>query len=208
MARPRKFEESQVLAAACDAFRTGGYEGTSIDSLTAATGLGKGSLYAAFGGKRQLFERVYTDHCAEGVGAIHARLDGPDDGAYERLRDYVFAECNAAGPSGDARGCFIAKTAAEIGAMDDVVGERTRMILDELAQTLIATIEAAQRAGDIAASADAQKLGMLLAAALRGIEALGKGGMSAAKLKRAGDAAIEALPRPRVRPAQRRRGAM
>jgi AcrR family transcriptional regulator len=195
MARPRKFEESQVLAAACDAFRSGGYEGTSIDDLTAATGLGKGSLYAAFGGKRELFERVYTEHCAEGVEAIHARLDGPDDGAYMRLRDYVRAECEAAGASGDGRGCFIAKTAAEIGSTYDVVGCRTRMIFEELGHTLAATIEAAQRAGDIAPSADSRKLGVLLLAALRGIEALGKGGLSAAMLERAGDAALEALPR-------------
>ncbi len=195
MGRPRKFEESHVIAAACDAFRTGGYEGTSVDDLTAATGLGKGSLYAAFGGKRELFQRVYADHCAEGVEAIHARLDGPDDGAFERLRNYVFAECNAAGPSGDARGCFIAKTAAEVGSMDAVVGGMTATILDELAQTLSATIEAAQRAGDIAASSDPQKLGMLLLAVLRGIEALGKGGVSATMLERAADAAIEALPR-------------
>jgi TetR/AcrR family transcriptional repressor of nem operon len=194
MARPRKFEESQVIGAACQAFRIGGYEGTSLDELTAATGLGRGSLYAAFGGKRELFERVYADHCAEGVDAFHSRLDGPDDGAYERLRDYVYAECKNAGPSGDARGCFIAKTAAEIGSTDAVVGDRTRMILAELAQTLIATIEAAQRAGDITASADAQKLGMLILAALRGIEALGKGGVSATMLERAADAAIEALP--------------
>jgi TetR/AcrR family transcriptional repressor of nem operon len=193
MARPRKFEESQVVAAACNAFRIGGYDGTSLDDLTAATGLGRGSLYAAFGGKRELFERVYTDHCADGVEAIHTSLDGPDDGAYERLRGYVYAECKNAGPSGDARGCFIAKTAAEIGSTDAVVGDRTRMILDELGQTLIATIEAAQRAGDIAASADAQKLGILLLAAVRGIEALGKGGVSATMLERAADAAIEAL---------------
>ena len=195
MARPRKFEESDVLAAACDAFRIGGYEGTSMDDLTAATGLGKGSLYAAFGGKRELFERVYADHCAEGIEALHARLDGPDDGAYERLRAYVYSECAGSGPAGDPRGCFIAKTAAEIGSADPAVGGRTYSILDELGQILISTIEAAQRAGDIAKSADPQKLGMLLLTAVRGIEALGRGGLSAAMLKRAADAAIEALPR-------------
>ena len=39
---------------------------------------------------------------------------------------------------------------------------------------------------------------MLLLVALRGIEALGKGGVSAAMLKRAADAALEALPTPNV----------
>ena len=67
MARPREFDETQVLEAARDAFWSTGYGGTSIDDLTTATGLGKGSLYAAFGGKRELFERVFTEHCEEAV---------------------------------------------------------------------------------------------------------------------------------------------
>ena len=194
MARPRTFDERTVLEAARDAFWAGGYEGTSMDDLTTATGLGKGSLYAAFGGKRALFERVYANHCAEAADQTHARLDGPDAGAYERLRKYVTNLCVSSGPSSDRLGCLIAKTTAEIGATDPAIGTQTRAIFEELAKTLTSTIEAAQRHGDIAASADPRKLGVLLLATLRGIEALGKGGVSAAMLKRAGDAAMEALP--------------
>lgn len=36
-------------------FLAGGYEGTSIDELVAATGVHRGSLYAAFGSKLGLF---------------------------------------------------------------------------------------------------------------------------------------------------------
>lgn len=196
MGRPRKFEERMVLEAARDAFWTGGFEGTSMDDLTTATGLGKGSLYATFGGKRELFERVFAEHCAEAAEETHRQLDGPDAGAYERLRKYV-ANFNAnPGPPSSRLGCLIAKTTAEIGATDPVIGTQTRAIFEELAKTLTTTIEAAQRHGDIAASADPRKLGLLMLVALRGIEALGKGGVSAAMLKRAGDAAMEALPRP------------
>ncbi len=195
MARPRKFEERDVLAAARDAFWIGGYEGTSMDDLTTATGLGKGSLYAAFGGKRELFERIFADHCAETAEQTHGQLDGPDAGAYERLRKYVANVCANPGPSSDRLGCLIAKTTAEIGATDPAIGTQTRAIFEELAETLTTTIEAAQRHGDIAAAADPRKLGLLLLVAMRGIEALGKGGVSAAMLKRAGEAAIEALPR-------------
>ncbi len=196
MARPRTFDEHEVLEAVRDAFWTGGYEGTSMDDLTNATGLGKGSLYAAFGGKRELFERVFANHCAEAAEQTHRRLDGPDAGAYERLRKYVSVLSVNSGPASERLGCFIAKTTAEIGATDAVIGAQTRSIFEEIAKALTRTIEAAQRHGDIAASADPRKLGMLLLAALRGIEALGKGGVSAAMLKRAADAAMEALPRP------------
>ena len=74
MARPRKFDEQQVLEAARDQFWKNGYAATSLDDLTKATGLGKGSLYGAFGGKHQLFLKVlgtYAHNTADGVcGAI------------------------------------------------------------------------------------------------------------------------------------------
>ena len=162
MARPRSFDEHEVLEAARDAFWTRGYEGTSIDDITIATGLGKGCLYAAFGGKRELFERVFTNHRAEAAEQTHRRLDGPDAGAYERLRKYVTSLCFNSGPSSDGLGCLIAKTTAEIGATDPAIGAQTRAIFEELAKKLTTTIEAAQRHGDIAASADPRKLGMLL----------------------------------------------
>jgi TetR/AcrR family transcriptional repressor of nem operon len=58
MARPRTFDIEQVLAQAQDLFAAQGYNGTSIDDLVKATGLLRGSLYKAFGSKRNLFIEV------------------------------------------------------------------------------------------------------------------------------------------------------
>jgi TetR/AcrR family transcriptional repressor of nem operon len=58
MARPRTFDEDDVIARAADAFGRLGYAACSVDDLVAATGLQRGSLYKAFGSKRNLFERV------------------------------------------------------------------------------------------------------------------------------------------------------
>lgn len=49
------FDEADVIARCAAAFRSTGYEGTSIDELVQATGLHRGSLYKAFGSKRGLF---------------------------------------------------------------------------------------------------------------------------------------------------------
>lgn len=61
MARPRSFDEVDVLAKARNLFAAQGYNGTSIDDLVRATGLLRGSLYKAFGSKRNLFEVVLAD---------------------------------------------------------------------------------------------------------------------------------------------------
>jgi TetR/AcrR family transcriptional repressor of nem operon len=58
MARPRNFTEDTVVAQAAVVFARMGYEAASVDDLLAATGLQRGSLYKAFGSKRNLFEKV------------------------------------------------------------------------------------------------------------------------------------------------------
>ncbi|WP_166365670.1 TetR/AcrR family transcriptional regulator [Pseudomonas akapageensis] len=58
MARPREFDEEEVLEQALIVFWQKGYEGTSLMNLLEATGLTKSSLYAAFGNKESLFCRV------------------------------------------------------------------------------------------------------------------------------------------------------
>ncbi len=55
MGRNRTFDEDDVVARAAAIFLRQGYEGTSIDTLLAATGLHRGSLYQAFASKRGLF---------------------------------------------------------------------------------------------------------------------------------------------------------
>jgi TetR/AcrR family transcriptional regulator, transcriptional repressor for nem operon len=61
MARPRTFDPDDVLLAARQIFWRKGYQSTSLDDITEATGLTKPSLYAAFGDKASLFLKV-LDH--------------------------------------------------------------------------------------------------------------------------------------------------
>ena len=55
MGRPRTFDLDEVIGAARDRFVRTGYLGTSVDDLLTATGIGRASLYQAFGSKRGLF---------------------------------------------------------------------------------------------------------------------------------------------------------
>lgn len=61
MARPREFDLEVVLSEARSLFAKKGYHGTSIDDLVKVTGLQRGSIYKAFGSKRNLFETVLKD---------------------------------------------------------------------------------------------------------------------------------------------------
>ena len=50
--RPRAYDPERAMDRATGAFWRAGYSATSLEDLTAATGMNKPSLYAAFGDKR------------------------------------------------------------------------------------------------------------------------------------------------------------
>ena len=58
MARPRTFDPDKVLDIALDVFWRKVFHGTSLDDITDESGLGKPSLYAAFGDKASLYLKV------------------------------------------------------------------------------------------------------------------------------------------------------
>src|ERR1700754_3990018 len=95
MARPRKFDETEVVAAARDEFWTRGSAGTSVDDLTTATGLGKGSLYGAFGDKHDLYLRTLDDYIASSLDDVRAQLRDPAFSAYERLARHIRTQVKA-----------------------------------------------------------------------------------------------------------------
>ncbi len=60
MGRPREFDTDAILDKVVDMFWQHGYEGCSMAAITTATGLSKPSLYAAFGGKEDLFRAAFA----------------------------------------------------------------------------------------------------------------------------------------------------
>jgi TetR/AcrR family transcriptional regulator, transcriptional repressor for nem operon len=194
MPRPREFDESAVVAAARDEFWTRGYAATSVDDLTAVTGLGKGSLYGAFGDKHGLFMRALDDYVASALESVRTHLRDSARSAYDRLIRHLRAQARAIAADTSRRGCMMAKAAAELGATDDVVERTVEHAYALWRGELVDCIKQAQLDGAIDAKANPQALATTLLAFMRGLEALHKAGTKPAQIKSAAAEMIALIP--------------
>lgn len=75
--RPREFDVDEALDKAMEVFWEKGYEGASLTELTAAMGITKPSMYAAFGNKEQLFRRAVERYTAGPASYGYRALERP-----------------------------------------------------------------------------------------------------------------------------------
>jgi TetR/AcrR family transcriptional repressor of nem operon len=172
MARPREFDSNTALESAMHVFWAKGYKATSLDDLCEATGLGRSSLYAAFGDKRGLYLSALDRYEEAGVHRIAAALAQPP------IRKAVAAFVGriiddiVAGPG--RRGCFIGNCAAELARGDRTAATRVRRSLDRLEATFRDALAHARARGEIAAISDVDALARFLVAGIQGLRLVGK----------------------------------
>ena len=199
MGRNRGFDETTVLDVVRDRFWTTGFDGTSTYDLMEATGLGKGSIYKAFGNKHALYVRVFSDYCQDLVAQAREELqEGPHavlTSPMARLERYVVSLADAFATESPRRGCFLSKVTADRAGEDDMVAGTARRAFEDLAGALASAIRDAQDAGEVAEHVDATALGYLLLSVIRGIDNMAKAGIDATTLRQTAQSALELIPR-------------
>jgi len=127
MPRPATITEEELIRRLTREFRRVGYEGATLASLSAATGLKKASLYHRFpGGKEQMAREVLT----AADEWLEAHILGPlrgDGGPAERI-DSMIAELDAF-YEGGRQACLLNILAAPIGE-DGPFGDMVRAALE------------------------------------------------------------------------------
>ena len=112
MARPRSFNPDEALDLARDVFWRKGFQGTSLDDITAATGLAKPSLYAAFGDKNALFLKVLDRYHERIIANAEPVLnDGPS--ARDAIECWLTGFVPFCSGVRGSRGCLSINTAAD-----------------------------------------------------------------------------------------------
>jgi TetR/AcrR family transcriptional regulator, transcriptional repressor for nem operon len=181
MARPRAFDEEQVLHAVREQFWTAGYAATSLEDLMRVSGLGKGSLYAAFGDKRQLFLRALRGYTDNGHDQLRRALaEAPR--AIDALRMLLEAPIDEATDAGARRGCLMANSTCELGIADPEVLAHAHRTYETSTALIADCVVRAQSEGDLPAESDPIALARALLAAQQGIVFMGRTGLDTATL--------------------------
>jgi AcrR family transcriptional regulator len=111
--RPRSFDEDAALDQVAEVFWAKGFDATSLDDVSAATGLGRPSIYNAFGDKVGLFlrslERYVDTVPTRALDAMHAQDTG--QGAVAAFLRAI-AEYTTADPSHP--GCLLGSVAPTV----------------------------------------------------------------------------------------------
>jgi AcrR family transcriptional regulator len=120
LGRPRQFDVGERLAKIMDVFWVRGYEGTSLSDLMAATGLKKGSLYAAYGDKRAMYQKALELYDETFLEDAVSALGGAGD-PVERIDRFLRAAVDPEGRDG-RRGCFLCNASTDQAALDTGAG--------------------------------------------------------------------------------------
>ncbi|MBI3708075.1 MAG: TetR/AcrR family transcriptional regulator [Proteobacteria bacterium] len=182
MARPREFDPDTALKRAMELFWAKGYEATSLDDLCAATGLGRSSLYAAFGDKHALYLRSLDHYEERSIARVTEAFASPLP-----MRDALaaflekFIDDIVAGPG--RRGCFIGNCAAELAREDRAAAGRVKRSLARIEATFRDTLGRAKKRGELADAADIDALARFLTASVQGLRLVGKANPDRATLK-------------------------
>jgi TetR/AcrR family transcriptional repressor of nem operon len=181
MARTREFDEEQVLSAVREQFWSTGYAGTSLTDLLRVTGLGKGSLYGAFGDKRQLFLRAlrsYTENSHEHLQ--RALSEAPR--AIEALRMLIEFPIGDVKGTNSRRGCLMANSTCELGNADPEVLDHARRTYERSTELIADCVARAQREGDLPTGTDPTELARALLAAQQGLVFMSRTGLDTSTL--------------------------
>jgi len=188
MARPREFDEQQVIEKLMTVFWDKGYEATTMKDLVKSSGLLKGSLYGAFGDKQSIYLVVLRHYNATRIQAEIDMFNGEGTVRQKtaRLFDNVI-ETTKRGLFGG--GCLLCNASLEKAASDRTVRNEIKTTIRRLK---VAIVDALKQEGvneDRAAS-----LAAFIISAYFGRRTLARGGAPTAMIGDTRDHCLQLLP--------------
>ena len=191
MARPREFDRDTALQKATEVFWAKGYASTSTEDLIAAMGIGRQSLYNAFGEKRSLYvEALERYQQATTLGHLQ-RLNAPASPleGIEALLLGLIAEDDRL----RAMGCMGVGAVGEFGAGDPALMALRAKVGPPVFNRLAERLHEGQATGEIDPSMDAAAAARFVQMTMTGLQLAARGGADVESLRSLAAFAVERL---------------
>jgi len=186
MARPRTFKIDDIAEKLMNIFWRKGYARTSIPDLTEASGLLRGSLYAAFGNKDAMFKLALDRYLKELRSDIVSETPGINGIRY-MLNQVVHLTVS----DPERRGCLLINAIPEAASLPDVNRAAITKGLEEMKQFIRFKLLEEQKTTKT--SPDLDRLVALIFASSVSIRVLGRAGQNKQLLQDVADGAVDAL---------------
>ena len=164
MARPSV--RPQLVEAALEQFHARGFHNCSVDDITKAAGVPKGSFYNHFASKDALAVEALQQYQQRSVWRTTDDADLPPlirlRHRYEAMREVLIER-------GFTRGCLIGNMGTELADLNPDVRAEVQASLDYRSKATTELLRAAQVAGDLAPHHDPDVLGPFLVNAWEGV---------------------------------------
>jgi AcrR family transcriptional regulator len=189
--RPRTFDRETAREKALQLFWEHGYEGTSINDLTAAMGITPPSLYTAFGSKEELYAEVLDLYRSSHGAYFPAALTEEKtvyDGISRLLRGA--AETFTAGPGGCMISTAVLSCASEVKNVADSLAAMRSGSLDMIETYIRKGIST----GELPESTDARQLARFFGTIIQGMSVQARDGATVEELAGIAETAMRAWP--------------
>lgn len=179
---PRTFNREQAIDIAMRLFWQHGYEGVSLNDLTAAIGVAPPSLYAAFGSKAQLY-REALDHYSAVSGALLnlGSASTLDETVAAILRQAADAATDPAGKGGCMISSGMLQCAEEHASLARVLSDRRDAMREAIADALTRWLDPAR----------SRSLARFLVVVLQGMSVQARDGATRAELEEVVEEALQ-----------------
>lgn len=173
MARQREFEIDAVLESAMKVFWRKGYFATTVADLVDATGLHRGSLYAAFGSKAEIYHRALERYMSA-VRLRRAVESQPGRPVRDVLREVLQDMVETAIADRERRGCLMTNTAIELAGHDPAAADAVAETFADLERVLAARLDRAQAEGEVSPAQSPEALARFVVGTIQGLRVMAK----------------------------------